>query len=182
MSTAYKFNNPHGLYFVTFATVQWVDVFVRRNYQEILLESLRYCIKNKGLVIYAWCLMPGHIHMIISAEGQQRPYEIIRDLKKYTSGNLLKAIRETEISRKSWMLWLFLSAGKENPNNKNYQFWQQDNHPVELETNHFIDQKLSYIHNNPVEAGFAEYPEDYYLSSARDYNGKQGLLPILLIQ
>ena len=182
MSTAYKFYNPQGLYFVTFATVQWVDVFVRKNYQEILLDSLRYCIANKGLILYAWCLMPSHVHIIMSANGKYKPHEIIRDLKKYTSGNLLKAIRDTETSRKNWILWLFSSAGKVNSNNEKFQFWQQDNHPIELETNHFMEQKLNYIHNNPVEAGFVENPEDYYLSSARDYAGKQGLLPIVLIQ
>lgn len=50
-------------------------------------------------------------------------------------------------------MWLFESAGKANGNNTHYQFWQQNNHPVELETNKMIDQRLDYSHNNPVEAG-----------------------------
>ena len=80
------------------------------------------------------------------------------------------------------MLWIFKQAGKENPNNKNFQFWQQDNHPEELITNEFIDQKLNYLHLNPVQAGFVSEPEHYRYSSAVDYAGGKGLLKIALIQ
>lgn len=79
------------------------------------------------------------------------------------------------------MMRLFHHYGKFNPNNKEIQFWQQDNHPIELITNKFIDQKLDYIHNNPVEAGLVEKPEHYLYSSARDYAGIKGLLNVILI-
>lgn len=79
------------------------------------------------------------------------------------------------------MLWLFSSAGKKNPNNQDYQFWQQDNHPEELISNSFIEQKLNYLHRNPVVAGFVEFPEQYLLSSAKDYCGQKGLLEVVLL-
>ena len=66
MSTAYKFSNPDGIYFTSFACVQWVDVFVRKKYSEVLIESLSFCQKQKGLIIHAWCIMPSHVHLIIS--------------------------------------------------------------------------------------------------------------------
>ncbi len=72
-------------------------------------------------------------------------------------------------SRKDWMLKIFSAAGKQNSNNKNYQFWQQDNHPIELYDNYMMDQKLEYIHNNPVEAGIVLSPEDYLYSSDKNY-------------
>jgi len=50
MSRAYKFHKPDGLYFITFATVSWVDVFTRRDYKDIVVESLRFCQKEKGLL------------------------------------------------------------------------------------------------------------------------------------
>ena len=65
-----------------------------------------------------------------------------------------------------------------NSRNKDYQFWQQENHPVQLTTVSFTLEKLNYVHNNPVKAGIVEKPEDYLLSSARDYNSTKGLLPI----
>jgi putative transposase len=76
------------------------------------------------------------------------------------------------------MLWLFKSAGGKNKRNKTFQFWQQDNHPEELETNNFKDQKLEYIHMNPVKAGLVDEPEHYRWSSARDYAGTQGLVQV----
>ena len=177
MSTAYKFSNPDGIYFVSFACVQWVDVFVRQKYSEVLIDSLCYCQKQKGLVIHAWCIMPSHVHLIISRSQTPTLSDIMRDFKKFTSDKILKMImEESGESRKSWMMWLFGSAGKENPNNTHYQFWQQDNHPEELITNHFMEQKLNYLHFNPVVAGFVDKPMDFLLSSARDYAGIPGLI------
>ena len=54
MSRNYKFHNPEGLYFISFVVVGWLDVFIRNEYKEILLESIRFCQKNKGLEIHAW--------------------------------------------------------------------------------------------------------------------------------
>lgn len=182
MSTAYKFHNPDGIYFITFATVEWVDVFTRRQYADIFIESLRFCQQNKGLVLHAWCMMSNHVHLIISRSGIESLSDIVRDLKKFTSTSIIKAIKENDQeSRKDWMLWLFSVAGKSNVNNTNYQFWRQDNHAEELFSNKFITQKLDYIHYNPVSAGIVDEPEAYLLSSARDYAGQSGLLEVHLL-
>ncbi len=75
----------------------------------------------------------------------------------------------------------FKKAGEKNSNNKNFHFWRQDNHPEKLISNNFKDQKLEYIHKNPVEAGLVDNPEDYRYSSARDYAGDKGLLDITFL-
>jgi putative transposase len=182
MGFTYNISDPRGTYFVTFATVQWVDVFTRKRYVDIFLDSIRHCQKEKGLLIHAWCLMSNHFHMIASTkEIKPNLSDNIRDLKKFTSTKIIESIKdETEIeSRRGWMLWLFKSAGNKNPNNVNYQFWRQDNHPEEIFTKDFMESKLDYIHNNPVSAGIVENAEDYLLSSARDYlTNKKGLLEI----
>ncbi len=181
MSTAYKFNDPDGIYFVTFTTVEWVDVFIKPVYFEIILESLKYCQTKKGLAIHAWTIMTNHLHLIISRKGVEELSGIVRDFKKFTSSEIIKAIHEENESRRSWMLWIFRSAGQRNPNNKNFQLWQHDSHPEELISNKFIDQKLEYIHNNILETGMVENPEDYLYSSARDYAGIKGLLHIVFL-
>ena len=76
---------------------------------------------------------------------------------------------------------MFERAGRKNSNNTKYQFWQQHNHPLILNNSVIFEQKLNYIHNNPVEAGFVEYPEQYLYSSARDYSEEKGLVNILLV-
>jgi putative transposase len=176
----YKIRNKEGIHFITFAVVEWVDVFTRKDYRDIIIESIRHCQKEKGLLLHAWCLMSNHIHLVISAEKNDAG-DILRDFKKFTSKQIIKAITEhTGESRKDWMLEIFKKAGEQNSRNTNYQFWRQDNQPKELYSAGFTVQKLNYIHNNPVEAGIVDKPEDYIYSSARDYfNAKQtGLLQI----
>ena len=82
MSTKYKFLDPEGIYFVSFATVGWVDVFTRIAYKEIFVGGLRYCINKKGLFLYAWCLMTNHIHLIFSNKESGKHSAILRDIKK----------------------------------------------------------------------------------------------------
>ena len=189
MSSSYKFYNPDGIYFVTFATVEWIDVFTRRTYKDILVESLKYCQNHKGLNIHGWIIMTNHLHLIISGSGKYELSDIVRDFKKYTDGRLLKLIQEDFESRKDWMLKVFRDTGKINCNNKHFQFWRQDNHPEELISNKFMDQKLNYLHNNPVEEGIVDSEEHYIYSSARDYlparkagAGEKGLLKIDFIE
>jgi len=181
MSTKYKFGDQDKLYFVSFAVVNWIDLFIRNEYKQIMLDSWKHCQANKGLEIYGWCIMTSHIHMIIGTHGDKLE-DIMRDMKKHTSLELKKAIKNhsTE-SRREWLLWMMERAGRKNSNNHKFQLWQQDNHPIELYDYKVLHQKLDYVHYNPVEAGFVEKPEDYLYSSARDYYGRQGLLDVLLV-
>ncbi len=182
MSRKYKFRENEKLYFVSFAVVYWIDVFIRRTYKEILLESWNYCIQHKDLDIYAWVIMTSHVHLIIGSRGNKLE-NIMRDMKSHTSTQLKKAITENmQESRREWMLWMMQRAGTKNGNNNSFQFWQQHNQPIVLDTNELLDQKLDYIHNNPVEAGFVELPHEYLYSSAKDYAGQKGLINIILIE
>jgi len=170
VSRTYKFANPEGLYYITFATVWWVDVFTRPQYKNILVESLSYCRKEKGLELFAYVIMTNHVHLIARAKEGFELSAIMRDFKKFTSKQILTAITENpQESRKEWMLQIFKKAGLYNSNNTNYQFWQQDNHPIELFKVETIEQKLHYIHNNPVVKCIVINPEDYMYSSARNY-------------
>ncbi|MCD4695166.1 MAG: hypothetical protein K8S16_02910 [Bacteroidales bacterium] len=73
---------------------------------------------------------------------------------------------------------LFLKSGEKNPNNTFIQLWQQHNHPIELYSNKVIDQKMDYIHNNPVKTGIVINPEDYLYSSARNYAEMEAVMEI----
>ena len=182
MSTKYKFLDPEGIYFVSFATVDWVDVFTRQEYKEIFVDSMKYCQKNKGMIIHAWCLMTNHVHLIFSSNEKGQHSDILRDLKKYTSKKLFESIKSNpHESRKEWILKILAKAGRNNSNNKKYQFWQQDNHPIEIFSPKVISQKLTYLHNNPVEAGIVSLAEQYLYSSASNYCGQSGLIEIEIL-
>ncbi len=176
----YKIRNKDGIHFITFAVVEWVDVFTRKEYRDILLDSIKYCQNEKGLILHAWCIMSNHVHMVISAKNNDTS-DILRDFKKFTSKQVIAAIEKNEQeSRKDWMLKIFREQGEKNSRNSKYQFWRQDNQPKELFSDKFSSQKLNYIHNNPVEAGLVDKAEEYLYRSARDYYfGKNiGLLEI----
>jgi REP element-mobilizing transposase RayT len=176
MSRKYKFHDPEGLYFVSFATVYWTCVFIREEYSGIIVDNLEYCRTHKGLEVYAWCLMPNHVHLIIRAK-QNNPETILGQFKSYTARQLIKAIEQNpQESRRDQLLWIMEQAGKKSSNVTNHQFWQHHNQPIELWSNDFITQKLDYIHANPVVAGFVNKPEDWKYSSAIDYAGGTGLL------
>ena len=95
MGEKYKIRDSLQLYFVSFATVNWIDVFIRRLYNDIFVDSLCYCQQHKGLEIYAWCLMTNHAHLIISSEADNLS-SILRDLKRHTAKALLRAIEENQ--------------------------------------------------------------------------------------
>ena len=183
MSHKYKFRNPDGVYFITFSVVSWIDVFTRDVYRNIMVDSFNWCIKNKGLVVHAWVIMTNHIHMIVSRNRNHALEVIMRDMKKFTSVKLINEIKDnSRESRKEWMLKIFREAGEAKSGNEKYQFWQQGNHPIELDSNEIMEQKLDYLHNNPVKQGFVSEAEYYNWSSAMDYAGVKGFVDIELLE
>jgi len=113
MQGGYQIKDQNGIHFITFAVVDWVDVFTRKDYANLVVESLQYCQKEKGLMIYGWCLISNHLHLIIAAAEGSTLFAILRDFKKFTSATILKAIEQnSQESRRNWMLWLFRAAGE----------------------------------------------------------------------
>lgn len=177
MSRNYKFHDPEGLYFVSFAVVGWLDVFTRYEYKDLVLESLVYCQNSKGMEVHAWCIMTNHVHLIFRSINGQQPALLLGDLKRFTSRNIIKAIQENpRESRRKYLLDYFKNEGATSSNTIIYQFWRHDNNPIELWSNEVIQQKINYIHNNPVKEGIVFRPEYYKYSSASDYAGVKGIL------
>ncbi|MBN6711082.1 transposase [Haemophilus haemoglobinophilus] len=69
MSRKYKMNNPDGAYFVSFATVYWIDVFIREIYFQTIIQPLAFCRKEKGMILYGYCIMPSHRHLLFQAKA-----------------------------------------------------------------------------------------------------------------
>ena len=169
-------------YFLTMTFVNWIDVFTRPVYKHIIVDALKYNQGKKGLIIYAWCLMSNHLHLIAEADEKHNLSDILRDFKKFTSKAIVKEIGETlEESRKKWMLSEFEFAGRYKSNIKHYKFWQDGNEAKEIHSNAFMEQKLEYIHENPVTAEIVENDYEYLYSSAKNYAGEQGLIDVILI-
>jgi len=170
------------VYFVTDTVVDWVDIFTRPHYKHIILESLQYCQKEKELIIYAWVLMTNHMHMIVGSSGINKVSDILRDFKKFTSKEIIQTLKsDSQESRQEWLLNRFEYAGKNDKKIKNMKFWQDGNDAQEIYLNDYFNQKLNYIHKNPVKAEIVNRAEDYRYSSAIDYAGGKGLLDIVVV-
>lgn len=127
--------------------------------------------------------MSSHIHLLITAkEGYSLP-DIIRDYKKFTSKQLTQAIQEIPESRKLWMLNRFKYEVERHKKNSNiiYKVWKSGYYGIECDQRIDAEQKLDYIHKNPVKQLIVADPVDYIYSSAPAYSGGERLVDIKLI-
>lgn len=179
MSTKYKATEEDKAYFVTITTVGWVDVFTRLNQKYVITNALAYCQKHKGLEIYAYVIMSSHIHMLCKAPEERKLSDILRDFKKQTSKKIIETILNFPESRREWMLAYFSMSCEHLKRKQNYKVWQNGYHAEMIYSNKFINQKVNYIHNNPVADKIVAYPEDYIFSSARIYAGLDSEIDII---
>lgn len=175
----YHINDQGAIHFVTLTVVDWVDVFSRQIYRELVIDSLRFCQKNKGLELYGFVIMSNHIHMVVQSNSNDLS-GFLRDFKSYVAKQIIDKILEGPESRAEWMLTRFGFAARSNKRNSQYQFWKSGNHPEEIYTEKFLWQKLNYIHMNPVRAGIVKRASEYVYSSASNYVNGNGILEIEL--
>jgi putative transposase len=170
MSEKYKMYKG-GLFFVTLTVVGWIDVFTRAQYNDLIIDNLNYCIDKKGLEIIAFCIMPSHIHLIARTKEDILLSDVLRDFKSFTSKKIISMIETNqEESRREWLLYMFKYFAKYNKHNTMYQFWQQNNHPIDLISNNkWIEEKITYIHQNPVKAMIVHEDYQFVYSSANRY-------------
>lgn len=177
----YQIRNQDARHFLTFTVCGWIDLFTRKEYKDILIDSLKYCQKEKGLVLNAFVIMSNHVHLIGKATGNNSLSDIVRDFKKFTHKKMIQVVESEKESRRLWMLHQFKYYASRHSRNENYQIWTNDNHPEECFTEDFTLVKLNYIHQNPVRAGIVLNPEEYIYSSAANYMGKKGVIDIVLL-
>ena len=136
MSTGYKISEKTSLYYLTFQIVGWVDIFTRKIYRDITIESLRFCQQNKSLELYAYVIMSNHIHLMArSLSGDLSG--TIRDFKNHTSKKFLETIDDNIESRSEWMKIVFEYHGKFK-NKQTYQVWTHENHAEIIYSQRFI--------------------------------------------
>ncbi|MCH2235090.1 MAG: transposase [Crocinitomicaceae bacterium] len=156
--------------------VGWADVFTRKRNKDLIIDSLKYCIENKGLNVYAFCLMTNHLHLIVNTNEGFELKDVIRDFKKHTSKQLIFNIENYPESRREYFLTLFNSEANKTKKHKNFKVWQAGNHAIELYSEKFVWENIQYIHNNPLEEGYVTKIEDWKYSSASNYLGEESVL------
>jgi putative transposase len=165
MPKPWTFEKTDDLYFCTDVIVGWQYVFTSPEFFEAIIDSLKYCQAEKHLLLHAYVIMPNHMHTIISA-SEGNPSSIMRDFKCYTSKRISELLNESSNDR---LLGYFRTVARNEKRGNNYKIWQSGSHPVMIDSGEFFDQKLDYIHNNPVAKGYVDLPEHWKFSSARNY-------------
>lgn len=175
----YIIHDQQAIYYMTFTVVGWIDVFSRKHYRDIVIESLQYCQQRKGLHLHAYVIMTNHLHLIVSVDKGFTISAFVRDCKKFTATRILHNIENNSVeSRSEWMLHQFKYYASRHSRNDIYQLWEHDNHFIELSSEAFTQQKVDYIHLNPVRAGIVYKPEDYVYSSASNYAGIDQIIEV----
>jgi putative transposase len=155
----------------------WIDVFSRKCYRDIIIDSFIFCKENKGLKIGAYVIMSNHVHTIWTVRHNNLS-DIIRDFKTHTSKAITNSINTEPESRREWLSYIFGFYTNQKAASKYYKVWTNNNHPEEIDSPDFMHAKLNYIHQNPVKAGLVYTAEDYVYSSAGDYAGRNDLMEI----
>jgi len=178
----YKIRDQSKPHFLTFTVVNWIDVFSREYYKNIIIESLSYCMINKGMIVYGYVIMSNHMHIIMQSEDSKLS-NLIRDFKKFTSKKIILSLNNESFGRRQWMLNLFKAAANSRGGNNKYQLWIYGNHPEEIYSEKFLWSKLDYIHLNPVRARIVVKASHYIYSSAVNYviSNNAGVLPITCV-
>lgn len=174
-----EIQDQYGLNYLTLTIVDWVDIFTRKECRDIVIESLKYCQKAKGLELYSYVIMSNHIHLVAKAREDSKGLSaILRDFKKFTAGKLIDFVKNSgKESRREWIVHRFQWNARNLTKQQN-QVWRSGNHPTAVYTPRVVWEKINYIHQNPVRGGWVKNAEDYLYSSAIDYVNGKGLLEV----
>ena len=167
-------------YYLTFNVVEWIDIFTRPVFKQIIVESLNYFIEKKGLVVFGWCLMTNHLHLIAQSRQGFDLALLINEFKKFTTKIILEDIDAESEVRRNWIMKKFREGGRPFRLINKFRVWQTETLSVHVDPQNtdFLEEQLQYIHNKPVRDRIVSAPENYLYSSARDFVGEKGLVNI----
>jgi len=175
------FSAKQPCYFLTFNTVDWIDIFIRPVYKQIIVHSLNHFIEHKGLNVYAWCLMTNHLHLLVQARDNGVIAEIEKEFKSFTTKKILQEIDTEPDVRRVWMMQHFENFGNMMGFLKKFHVWQTCSTPVFVDPykKETLIEYTEFIHSNPVRDRIVESASDYLYSSSRDYCGMKGLVNVI---
>lgn len=159
----FKTMELNEVYFYTSTILNWQKLLVLDKYKDIIISSLKYLVEKEKIEVYAFVIMPNHIHLIwkmLAMNGKEMPHA---SFMKYTAHQFLN---DLTIHHPKVLPYFESSSGE-----REYQFWERNSLPIHLYTDSVLQQKLQYIHFNPVAKkwNLAEDFVSYKYSSAKFY-------------
>ena len=168
----YRIFDDDAPHFLTCTVSNWIPLFTRPATVQIILDALLWRQREKGVKLYGYVILENHLHCILQSPDLSRQ---IHDFKAFTAKQILTCLEENRATRVLRLLEFFKKPHKVD---SRYQVWEEGSHPQMLQNEGTLLQKLEYIHNNPVKRGYVDKPEHWRNSSARNYRGEKGLIPV----
>ena len=169
----YKIYDDGYPHFVTCTVVDWLPVFTRRAATKVILDSLSFLQSKKDTTLFAYVILENHLHLIAAGDDLSKH---VGEFKSYTARQLIDLLRATNAQS---LLRQFASSKLKHKTDRKFQFWQEGSHPKQITSDEMMEQKIEYIHYNPVKRGYVDEPTHWRYSSARNYAGLPGLIPVV---
>ncbi len=157
--------------FFTASILDWKPLLKEDAFKDIILNSLSYLVENRRIELYAFVIMTNHLHLIWQMGPGYLRSHVQRDFLKFTAQQMRFLLANEDP--------IFLKSFEVNLSDRKYQFWKRKPLSIELYSPRVFEQKLDYIHNNPVKAGLCDLPENYRYSSASFYFDQSEEFPFL---
>jgi REP element-mobilizing transposase RayT len=168
----YRIYDDKAPHFLTCTVLNWIPLFTRPETSDIIIAALRYRQETQGWKVYGYVILENHMHMIVQTESLSG--ELSR-FKSFTARTLIDYLQDCHAEH---FLHQFAYFRKQHKMDRDYQLWEEGAHPQLIESEDVLRQKLDYIHQNPVKRGYVDHAEDWRYSSARNYAGLAGLMPV----
>ena len=168
----YRFCELEAPHFMTCTIVAWLPVFATRRFANIIFESWRYLQTERSIDIIAYVLMENHLHWIAVGPDLGKR---VGEFKSFTARTIIDTMKAMNYQTMLRELKYFKQRHKID---QEFQLWQEGSHPQIIEHEDMMEQKVEYIHQNPVKRGYVDLPEHWRYSSARSYLGGEALLDV----
>jgi putative transposase len=167
----YRFIDHHP-HFITCTAINWIPIFSNPELTQIILDSFQFLQHHQRLSLHGYVILENHLHFIASANDLSQE---VASFKSFTARTLIDHLKQRNATH-----WLNqLSTGnRTHKTTQTYQLWQEGSHPQAILDEAALQQKLDYIHNNPVRRGYVDEPAHWRYSSSRNYLDMPGLLEI----
>ncbi|UFH59972.1 REP-associated tyrosine transposase [Sulfurovum mangrovi] len=165
----YEPTHPH---FVTCTILHWIPIFTRKESVGIILDTLKFLQKQEDFKLYAYVILENHLHMVLQSNNLQKTME---SFKKFTANEILKLLKKENVSTLLEQLKFYKKAHKRE---KEYQIWEEGYQTKLIQTDAMMKSKIDYIHQNPVKRGYVDEAVHWRYSSAKNYEGGDGLIEI----
>jgi len=168
----YTITEPNKPHFMTCTVMEWLPIFTRPDTVQIILDCWQYQREQQGLKLYGYVILENHLHFIAQAPQLDK---CVSSFKSFTARKVIDYLKDQQIDS---LLTRLRFAKKAHKVDREYQFWQEGVHAEMVFNEAIMQEKLIYIHNNPVKRGYVERSEYWRYSSAGFYEGTGCLIDI----